>query len=380
MPVAPFPWHALPRVAASEVLAFSALRAGHPGVSPTSIAGLLAELIGHAVVVEPRRRACVPVARLDLGARGTCTLLGRDGQGLAIEIEAELALAVVGALAGARGLPRVARARQVEPEVAGALASVVLHVVRATAGDEFAIEGIDVTPDDARAWLSRGGAEVMTLDAGVRIGALKALARVAITVPRSSAPERLPPASVLALLGDAPLSLPVVLACGWAPRRELALAEGDVAVVDGLARDGRCVLADPDARSGVAAWWLDAARLRLDLARVDLAAEPAPVEAFDPPMSDSTNQGGETVEVPIYGEGNALADALADLPLEVRVEAGTVTLPARAWAAMGQGDVVVLDRRVGESVVLRVGGKVVGRGELVDVDGQLGVRLLERLS
>ncbi|MEO7091680.1 MAG: FliM/FliN family flagellar motor switch protein, partial [Polyangiales bacterium] len=89
---------------------------------------------------------------------------------------------------------------------------------------------------------------------------------------------------------------------------------------------------------------------------------------------------GETMQVPVFGEGSAIADVLADLPLEVRVEAGSVTLPARAWAAMGNGDVVVLDRRVGESVTLRVGGKIVGRGELVDVDGQLGVRLIERAT
>jgi flagellar motor switch/type III secretory pathway protein FliN len=125
---------------------------------------------------------------------------------------------------------------------------------------------------------------------------------------------------------------------------------------------------------------LDGGRLRLGGTRVELAAEPTPVETASreaAPMTDSANPTGETMQVPVFGQ-NPIADVLAEMPVEIRVEAGTVTMPARAWAAMGTGDVVVLDRRVGESVTLRVGGTIVGRGELVDVDGNLGVRLIER--
>ncbi|MEO7092890.1 MAG: hypothetical protein ABI175_06545, partial [Polyangiales bacterium] len=216
MPVAPFPWQALPRVAAAEVSAMVSLRAAHEGVSPTAVAATLSELIGHAVVVELRRRALSPVARIDLGSRGVCTLLSREGQLLAVEIEAELALAIVGALAGARRLPRVARDRRLEPEVAGALASVVQHVVRVTAGEEFSLAAIDVRPEELRARL--GPRDVVTLDANVRLGALKAMARIVVTVPtRPATIMRTPAASALARLGDTPLSLPVVLASGWAP-------------------------------------------------------------------------------------------------------------------------------------------------------------------
>jgi flagellar motor switch/type III secretory pathway protein FliN len=63
----------------------------------------------------------------------------------------------------------------------------------------------------------------------------------------------------------------------------------------------------------------------------------------------------------------------------VRVEIGSVTLPAREWAAIGVGDVVALDRRVGDAVHLRVARRIIARGELVDVDGAIGVRVLERL-
>jgi flagellar motor switch/type III secretory pathway protein FliN len=49
---------------------------------------------------------------------------------------------------------------------------------------------------------------------------------------------------------------------------------------------------------------------------------------------------------------------------------------ARLLADAGR-DVLVLDRRVGDPVSLRVQGKLVGHGELVEVDGQIGIRLLQ---
>jgi flagellar motor switch/type III secretory pathway protein FliN len=67
-----------------------------------------------------------------------------------------------------------------------------------------------------------------------------------------------------------------------------------------------------------------------------------------------------------------------DAPLVVRVEVGAVTLTASEWAALGPGDVVALGRRVHEPIVLRVAGAEVARGELVDIEGELGVRIRER--
>jgi type III secretion protein Q len=75
-----------------------------------------------------------------------------------------------------------------------------------------------------------------------------------------------------------------------------------------------------------------------------------------------------------------LADAVLDAPVVVRVEVGSVTLPAREWAALGSGDVIETGVRLGEPVVLRVAGKAIARGELVSVDGELGVRVLEMLQ
>jgi flagellar motor switch/type III secretory pathway protein FliN len=77
-------------------------------------------------------------------------------------------------------------------------------------------------------------------------------------------------------------------------------------------------------------------------------------------------------------------DTLREIALEadvvVRVEVGSVTLTAREWAELGPGDVIETGVRLTEPVVLRVAGREVARGELVNVDGELGVKISEILG
>jgi flagellar motor switch/type III secretory pathway protein FliN len=101
-----------------------------------------------------------------------------------------------------------------------------------------------------------------------------------------------------------------------------------------------------------------------------LGGDLAPLCA-DAPTEASMGEGVDRAE---------LIDAIGDVPVLVRVEIGEARMPAREWAAVGKGDVLTLGRRVGESVVLRVGGVPVARGDLVEVDGEVGVRIVERLA
>ena len=77
-------------------------------------------------------------------------------------------------------------------------------------------------------------------------------------------------------------------------------------------------------------------------------------------------------------ERETLVTAMGEVPVVVRVEVGTVEMAAKDWAALGQGDVIALGRKVGDGVTLRVGGVAVARGELVDLEGEVGVRILGR--
>jgi flagellar motor switch protein FliM len=79
-------------------------------------------------------------------------------------------------------------------------------------------------------------------------------------------------------------------------------------------------------------------------------------------------------------DSTATSDVVLDAPLVVRVELGAVTLTAREWAALRPGDVIELGRRVSEPVVLRIAGILVAQGELVDIEGELGVRIREKVK
>ena len=72
-------------------------------------------------------------------------------------------------------------------------------------------------------------------------------------------------------------------------------------------------------------------------------------------------------------------ELLEDLQLDAVVQVAQVSLQAQDLVAMGPGSVVELDRPVGGVMDLKVGGKLVARGELVDIEGTLGFRVLERI-
>jgi len=71
-------------------------------------------------------------------------------------------------------------------------------------------------------------------------------------------------------------------------------------------------------------------------------------------------------------------EALArDLPVELVCELGRITLSAKEVLELAPGAIVTLPDKVGATVALTAGGRTVARGELLDVDGQVGVRIVE---
>jgi flagellar motor switch/type III secretory pathway protein FliN len=123
---------------------------------------------------------------------------------------------------------------------------------------------------------------------------------------------------------------------------------------------GPVLLAAPGAASGARARLVEGGRLVL-------SGESDGVCSVEAEMTEAD---GET----------ALLEAVGDVPVVVRVEIGEARMSARDWASLGRGDVITLGRRVGELVVLRVGGVAIARGELVNVDGEIGVRIAQRIA
>ena len=165
----------------------------------------------------------------------------------------------------------------------------------------------------------------------------------------------------LGRLGELTLRIPLVIASIALERRDLLSLEVGGALLAptdaGIPLDGpeRGILVAPQSERGVSV------ELRPDGRVVLGASAEARLTVEREPASNA--------------EGETLTDALLDTPVVVRVELGAVSMSAREWARLGPGDVIETAQRIAEPVVLRVAGREVGRGELVNVDGQVGVRI-----
>jgi type III secretion protein Q len=73
----------------------------------------------------------------------------------------------------------------------------------------------------------------------------------------------------------------------------------------------------------------------------------------------------------------AMTETQASYPLTLTVEVARVTVTFGELARLEPGAVLALDARRDGAVVLRAGERALARGELVDLDGALGVRLIE---
>lgn len=79
---------------------------------------------------------------------------------------------------------------------------------------------------------------------------------------------------------------------------------------------------------------------------------------------------------------SALADSrFGDVPIEITISVGTARPLIRDLLALGEDAVLPLDRSLEDPVDLYVGDKLIGRGQLEEIDGEgsgrLGVRLIE---
>ncbi|AKQ67683.1 Flagellar motor switch protein FliM [Myxococcus hansupus] len=107
-------------------------------------------------------------------------------------------------------------------------------------------------------------------------------------------------------------------------------------------------------------------------------------EGGSEPADEEEDFTNPELDVPPELEGAALddvskpdgSDLLGDVPLQIAVELARVPVTAQQVVGLRAGQVLELNRGPGEPVELSVNGKVVARGELVEVEGQLGVRII----
>jgi flagellar motor switch protein FliN len=67
----------------------------------------------------------------------------------------------------------------------------------------------------------------------------------------------------------------------------------------------------------------------------------------------------------------------ADVPVEVEVELDRRVLTVREILELNPGSVIGMTRSAGENIDLYVGGKLVGYGEIVLIENNIGVRITD---
>lgn len=110
---------------------------------------------------------------------------------------------------------------------------------------------------------------------------------------------------------------------------------------------------------------------------VDVVASPEQGAGEPPPEEDdeSTTPGQGRPDLD-DAQGAVGADLMNDIPLQISVELGRVATTAEEIVSLKVGHVFDLNRVAGEPLDLSVNGRVVARGEIVEIDGNLGVRIL----
>lgn len=104
------------------------------------------------------------------------------------------------------------------------------------------------------------------------------------------------------------------------------------------------------------------------------------LDEFNDAMGDASGTPSPGVNVD-QTSGNADAgsglEALYDIPVDITVVLGRTHIEVTDLLALNKGDVVELDRKVGEAVDIFVNNRLVARGEVVLVEDRLGITMTE---
>ena len=98
-------------------------------------------------------------------------------------------------------------------------------------------------------------------------------------------------------------------------------------------------------------------------------------------MAEINESSADTLDSSEEMSGPPVVDAelLDKLPVTLEVRIGSVTLSASELGGMEPGAILTLGESA-DAVQIMAGGQVVARGELVEADGQLALRMLQIIN
>jgi type III secretion system YscQ/HrcQ family protein len=184
------------------------------------------------------------------------------------------------------------------------------------------------------------------------------------------------------VLGAASVTLTIDAGAARTTRAELAaLCPGDVVLLD------TCTIErDPQGRIAGCAVMRSAASAGYASPTLRWVAALLPggdlrVTATHPPEENPMTSGrilppAEAAEAAPEPDADAPLIDVSTLPVDLVLELGRVTVPVAQLSALAPGAVLQSGLPLGAQVTLRVGDRAVATGELVQVDGEVGVRIL----
>ena len=109
----------------------------------------------------------------------------------------------------------------------------------------------------------------------------------------------------------------------------------------------------------------------------DLSTDAAPAAAGAEPEADGAAPEPKAIEETDTVRTAADLAAVYDIPVQVSAVLGKSKMQVSSLLKLGRGAVIELDRKVGEEIDIYVNDRLVARGEVVIVEGQLGVTMTE---
>jgi type III secretion protein Q len=360
--IASYPFARWTRISRSEARAASDRARALAALESDSALADARTVLGAAVAIEAGAWSVEPASRSLAGLGESIALVLSDrGERAVITLAPGIARVVADRVVGGTGASVALGPTPLSRGEAGLVGYVIARAIQCARSSASLVDALG-----ARAAIAPWGEEPLltcafTLTIGDQRGqgALclpsRAL-RVLAPAPRVD-PKLLVRASLV--IGDARL-----------PRSELVrLAAGDIVVPDTLSLDPR--IADVGRARLVVGRSARAFELALSegawrvVRPIGLAAPRAPAR-WKPRKGASMSQ----------SETDTL-QSVADVEVEVSIELARLELPIGEVSALAPGVVLTTGRLVGERVAVRVADRVIAWGELVDVEGEVGVRVTE---
>jgi type III secretion system YscQ/HrcQ family protein len=358
--VRPFPFATLSRLQRAQVVAGRFWRARLPLAPGAQLAALEAAL-GGAIRVEVTEVSLVPLAELAERTHGTWVRLWAPLQrSIFIGIDPRLAVASCRHLLGLGQSGELEAPRALTLAERGALE---LLIVMLTDGLGVQIAGVL----DERVSFARPGAPPeplwCVLEATVSTPLGDGWAR--LIAPDSLRSTVWPPRAGGLFDRLAAMRCELVVEVSRTRVRTVdlsALALGDVLVFEGSPAGSDLVLL----RLGRGAF-----SARLSGEKLEIS------DRFRGQLGGNMERDRTQEASPGAADGGATDALLRELSVEVACEVGRVQMSAREVCELQPGAVLPVGRPLRGPVDLTVGGRLIGRGELVDVEGELGVRVTE---